>query len=247
MLQVMLSCGAKSWSSGTRWVERCCRQRCVAYACVTSLIAASRSTKGRRVRKLVYYVASTLDGFIAGPDGADPTGPDGFWPIPEDYLQHIVAEYPETLPVPARAALSVTAAGTHFDTVVEGRRTYEIGLQAGITDAYPHLRHLVFSRTLRESPDPAVELVASDPVATVRHLKQEDGKDIWLIGGAELAGVLYSEIDRMIIKLSPLTIGSGIPLFSHTAFDPARWELLEHTVLTSGVAFLTYARRTSPA
>ena len=59
--------------------------------------------------------------------------------------------------------------------------------------------------------------------------------------------MLYSEIDRLIIKLSPLTIGSGIPLFSHTAFDPARWELLEHTVLTSGFAFLTYARATSPA
>jgi dihydrofolate reductase len=198
------------------------------------------------VRKLVYYIACTLDGFIAGPDGADPTGPDGFWPIPEDYLQHIVAEYPETLPAPARAALSVTAAGTHFDTVIEGRRTYEIGLQAGVMNAYPHLRHLVFSRTLRESPDPAVELVASDPVATVRLLKQEDGKDIWLCGGAELAGVLYSEIDRLIIKLNPLTIGSGIPLFSHAAFDPARWQLFEHTVLTSGVAFLTYARRTSP-
>ncbi len=141
----------------------------------------------------------------------------------------------------------MTAPGTHFDTVVAGRRTYDIGLQAGITNAYPHLRHLVFSRTLRESPDPGVELVASDPVTTVRHLKQEDGKDIWLVGGAELAGVLYSEIDRMILKLSPLTISSGIPLFSHTAFDPARWELTEHTVLESGVAFLTYVRRISPA
>lgn len=201
--------------------------------------------KGHRVRKLVYYIASTLDGFIAGPDATDPTGPDGFWPIPEDYLQHIVAEYPETLPAPARKALSVTGDGRHFDTVVAGRRTYEQGLQAGLANAYPHLRYVVFSRTLSESPDPAVELVGRDPVATMRHLKQQDGKDIWLLGGAELAGALYAEIDRLIIKLSPLTIGSGIPLFAHQTFDLARWELLDHTALTSGFVFLRYARSTS--
>ncbi|CAL9484394.1 hypothetical protein SUDANB58_03121 [Streptomyces sp. enrichment culture] len=195
------------------------------------------------MRRLVYYIATTLDGFIAGPDGADPTGPNGFWPIPDDYLRHIVAEYPETLPAPARAALSVTAGGTRFDTVLEGRRTYEIGLAAGITDAYPHLRHLVFSRTLSESPDPAVELVADDPVATVRELKQEDGKDIWLIGGAELADALYSEIDQLILKVGPLTIGAGIPLFSRkAAFEPCRWDLTDHTVLRSGALFLTYTR-----
>ncbi|MFJ3619744.1 dihydrofolate reductase family protein [Streptomyces iakyrus] len=195
------------------------------------------------MRKLVYYIAATLDGFIAGPDGADPTGPDGFWPIPGDYLQYLAAEYPETLPGPARKALSVTAEGTHFDTVLEGRRTYEIGLDAGITDAYPHLRHLVFSTTLTESPDPAVELVASDPVAKVRELKQEDGKDLWLIGGGELAGALYTEIDRLIVKLGPLTIGTGIPLFGRTAeFDPRTWNLTDHVVLESGAAFLTYSR-----
>lgn len=196
------------------------------------------------MRKLVYYIASTLDGFIAGPDGSDPTGPDGFWPVPEDYVQHLITEYPETLPAPARAALSVTADGTHFDTVLEGRRSYEIGLRSGLTDAYPHLRHLVFSRTLSESPDPAVELVADDPVDTVRQLKKQDGKDIWLIGGAELAGALYSEIDGLIVKLSPMTIGTGIPLFSHkAAFDPCGWELTDHTVLKSGAVFLAYARR----
>ena len=158
------------------------------------------------MRRLVHYVATTLDGFIAGPDGGDPTGPDGFWPIPGDYIQHLVAEYPETLPVQARQALSVTAEGTHFDTVLEGRRSYEIGLAAGITDAYPHLRHLVFSRTLTESTAPAVELVADDPVATVRELKRQDGKDIWLLGGAELAGSLYAEIDTLVLKVGPLTI-----------------------------------------
>ncbi|MEE1813229.1 MULTISPECIES: dihydrofolate reductase family protein [Streptomyces] len=198
------------------------------------------------MRRLVHYIATTLDGFIAGPDGADPTGPNGFWPIPEDYVQHLVAEYPETLPVHARQALSVTAGGTHFDTVLEGRRSYEIGLAAGITDAYPHLRHLVFSRTLTESPDSAVELVADDPVATVRGLKQLDGKDIWLLGGAELAGSLYSEIDMLILKVGPLTIGDGIPLFSRkAAFDPRTWTLTDHTALKSGAVFLTYTRVTS--
>jgi dihydrofolate reductase len=195
------------------------------------------------MRKLVYFIASSLDGFIAGPDGADPTGPDGFWPIAPDYVQHLATTYPETLPAGAREALGITAESTHFDTVLEGRRSYEIGLTAGVTDAYPHLRHLVFSRTLTEAPGPAVELVADDPAAKVRELKREDGKDIWLLGGAELAGALYPEIDQLIVKLSPLTIGDGIPLFSRkTAFAPHLWQLTDHTTLESGVLFLTYHR-----
>ncbi|MDO3701738.1 dihydrofolate reductase family protein [Micromonospora sp. C28SCA-DRY-2] len=195
------------------------------------------------MRKLVYYIAVTLDGFIAAPDGADPTGPDGFWPIPDDYLRHLVTEYPETLPGPARQALGVTAAGERFDTVLEGRHSYEIGLKVGVTDAYPHLRHLVFSRTLAQSPNPAVEVVSRDPVATVRELKRHDGRDIWVIGGGALAGALYSEIDRLIVKLAPLTTGAGIPLFGHgAAFAPRTWRLTDHTVLDSGAIFLTYDR-----
>ncbi|MEV4003984.1 dihydrofolate reductase family protein [Actinomadura sp. NPDC049753] len=194
------------------------------------------------MRKLVYYIATTLDGFIAGPDGADPTGPNGFWPLPADYIQHIAAHYPETLPGPARTALSVTAEGTHFDTVLEGRRSYQIGLEAGVTDAFPHLRHLVFSRTLTESPDPAVEL-ATDPVQTVSDLKRQNGKDIWLLGGAELAGALYSQIDQLILKVGALSLGTGIPLFSRSAdFDPRTWQLTDHIVLDSGAMFLTYDR-----
>ncbi|WP_406208541.1 dihydrofolate reductase family protein [Streptomyces decoyicus] len=195
------------------------------------------------MRRLVYCIASTLDGFLAGPDGTDPTGPDGFWPIADDYLKHLAAELPEILPVHARSALGITDEGTRFDTVLEGRRTYEIGLRAGLTDAYPHLRHLVFSRTMEQSPDPAVELVATDPVAKVRELKRTDGKDIWLLGGSALAGALYPEIDQLLLKLSPLTLGTGLPLFSRdTPFDPRTWELTEHTVLQSGAAFLTYDR-----
>jgi dihydrofolate reductase len=125
------------------------------------------------MRALTYFVAVSVDGFIAGPDRADPTG---YWPVSEDYAEHVVAKYPETLTGAARAALGVTAAGTHFDTVISGRRTYEIGLAAGVTNAYPHLRHVVFSRTLGLSPDPAVELIDSDPVEAVRAFKVESAR-----------------------------------------------------------------------
>ncbi|GAA3021316.1 dihydrofolate reductase family protein [Kitasatospora albolonga] len=195
------------------------------------------------MRKLVYFVATTLDGHIAAPAGGDPTGPDGFWPIGQDYVEHLVAEYPETLPGPARAAFGLTAEGARFDTVLEGTHTYRIGLDAGVANAYPHLRHLVFSRSLTEAPDPAVELVATDPVAKVRELKAEEGKDIWLCGGGELAGTLLPEIDRLVLKLSPLSTGSGIPLFGRSAaFEPRSWQLTDQTALKSGVLFLTYDR-----
>ncbi|MGW1409674.1 hypothetical protein [Streptomyces sp. NPDC002403] len=66
-----------------------------------------------------------------------------------------------------------------------------------------------------------MELVADDPVATVRESKQQDCKDIRLIGGAELSGALHAETGALIVKLRPTTIGTGIPLFSdEAAFDP---------------------------
>jgi dihydrofolate reductase len=184
----------------------------------------------------VYFVASTIDGFVAGPDGADPSG---FWPMSQDYLRYLSENYPETLPGPAREALGVTAEGTTFDTVLEGRNSYEIGVKAGVADAFPHLRHLVFSRTLGENEH--VEVVATDPVDTVRAMKAEPGKDIWLIGGATLAGALYGEIDRMVVKLGPLTMGAGIP-FTKAGFGLRLWQLTHHHVLDSGALFLTYDR-----
>jgi dihydrofolate reductase len=135
------------------------------------------------VRKLVYYVAVTLDGFIAGPDGGDPSGAS-YFPLHDDLIEFIVTEYPETLPGAVRRPMGIDAPGTHFDTALEGRATYEVGLDAGVTNAYPHLRHLVFSTTLRESPDPAVELLSADPLETVRALKAEDRLDIWIVGAA---------------------------------------------------------------
>lgn len=196
------------------------------------------------MRSLVYYVASTLDGFIAGPDGGDPSGGE-FLPATPDVVEFIVEHWPETLPGPAREAMGITGEGRAFDTVLEGRASYEVGLAAGVDDAYPHLRHLVFSRTLGVAPAPAVEVVSGDALTRVRELKAEEGRDIWLVGGGTLAHSLLPEIDRLVIKLNPSVIGSGVPLFDGP-FDPTLFTTREVIGLESGVQVLTLDRRVTP-
>ena len=197
-------------------------------------------------RTLTYFVASSIDGFIAGPDASDPSGPGGFWPITDDYVAYLAEEYPETLPVAARTALGITAEGHRFDTVLEGRRSYEVGLEAGVTDAYPHLRHLVFSTTLDSLPDPAVELVREDPAERVRALKREPGKGLWIVGGGTLASALRSEIDELIVKLSPITLGAGVPLWGQgTGFEVGPWTRREVSALPGGTTVLRYTAAAS--
>ncbi|MGH7598228.1 MAG: dihydrofolate reductase family protein, partial [bacterium] len=102
------------------------------------------------------------------------------------------------------------------DIVLMGRRTYEFGFQYGVTNPYPWMRQYVLSRTMKESPDPQVTLVAENIIDFVRELKNETGKDIYLCGGAALAATLLAEglIDVIILKLNPILFGSGLPLFS---------------------------------
>ena len=191
------------------------------------------------MRRLVYYVATTLDGYIAGPDGGDPSGAE-YFPLTPDVIQFIVEQYPETLPGPARAAMGIDDPAKVFDTVLEGRASYEIGLAAGLTDAYPHLRHLVFSTTL-ESQDPSVEIVRSNALDRVRALKAEEGKDLWLVGGGTLAHSLLPEIDRLILKQNRSVIGAGIPLFNGP-FQSHLFRPVDETLLDSGMRVLTYDR-----
>ncbi|CAN7416260.1 dihydrofolate reductase family protein [Knoellia sp. LjRoot47] len=193
------------------------------------------------MRRLVYYVATTLDGFIAGPDGGDPSASD-FFPITPDVIEYIVTHYPETLPGPARDAMGIDGEGTHFDTVIEGRASYDLGLAAGLDDAYPHLRHLVVSTTLAGRDDLPVEVVAGDPIERVRELKAEDGgKDIWLVGGGTLAHALLPEVDRLVLKVNPSVIGAGTPLFAGD-FSHARFEPVEQVDLAGGVRVVTLDR-----
>lgn len=192
------------------------------------------------MRKLVYYVATTLDGFIAGPGGGDPSGAE-FFPITPDLIEFIVANYPETLPGPAREAMGLTGQGVRFDTVIEGRRSYELGLAAGMEDAYPHLRHLVVSGSLAGRDELPVEIVPSDPVARVRELKAEEGLDIWLVGGGTLAHALLPEIDQLVLKINPSVIGSGIALFAGE-FTHAAFTQTDQVDLAGGIRVVTLDR-----
>ena len=186
------------------------------------------------MRKLTYFVACTVDGFIAREDGSF-----DFFPMTGEHLPYIAAEYPETISVNLRAALGVRAANTHFDTVLMGRHTYEVGLPHGLASPYAHLRQFVVSATMTASPSPDVRLVTADPGDLVRELKQEDGLDIWLCGGARLAGALLDEIDELIVKVNPVVLGAGIGLFADVR-RPMRLALTDHRTFAGGVAIHRY-------
>jgi dihydrofolate reductase len=183
------------------------------------------------MRKLVYYVASTIDGFIAGPNGEI-----DFYPFEPDLQEFVRTRYPETLPTHLREPLGIPASSPNraFDTLVMGRATLEPALKLGITNPYAHLTEYVFSHTVDGAQ-------TGDPVEFVRQLKKQDGLDIWLCGGGDLAGQLLDEVDELVIKLSPVIAGDGIPLVRR-GFDPTRFTLVSTTPLESGVVVLTYTR-----
>ena len=186
------------------------------------------------MRKLTYFIAVTADGYIARDDGSL----DCF-PMTGEHLPYIAKEYPETIPGHLRAALGVQGDNRHFDSVLMGRRTYEVGSAIGFTSPYPHLRQYVVSISMRASLDPEVHLVSHDPVDLVRTLKQEDGLGIWLCGGARLAGALYGEIDELILKINPIVLGMGIPLFLG-ASGPTTLALTDQRTFDGGVAIHRY-------
>ena len=194
------------------------------------------------MRTLTYYVASSVDGFIAHEDGSW-----GGFLTEGEHLVDLFAAFPETipdhlrdvLPDPLRQALGPRGLTKRFDTVLMGRATYEAGLNLGVTSPYPILKQYVFSRTMTESPDAQVALVSEDAVAVVRALKQEAGQGIWLCGGGRLAATLFSEIDELIIKLNPVLLGAGIPLFAG-AVEQTALELTDRTVYDNGFVLLHY-------
>lgn len=188
------------------------------------------------MRKLTYFVGTTIDGFIA--DAADSI--DAFFPLPDGLAEFLVAEYSETLPTHVHEPLGVTRVGERFDSVVMGQGTYEPGVAQGVTSPYTHLNQYVVSSSMT-SPDPAVTVIDGDPLEAVRALKNEPGGGIWLAGGGRLAATLVSEIDELILKVYPFVLGCGTGVFNG-AVDPARFTLAEVRPIGDGATVNTYTR-----
>ena len=170
------------------------------------------------MRKLVYLVATSLDGMMARADGSF----DCF-PTKGDHI----ADYLKAL--------------ESFDAVLMGRKTYEVGLKVGVTNPYPRMKSYVFSRSLKKSPDAAVQLVSTSAAEFVHALKSEAGRDIYLCGGGVLAASLWAArlIDEVVLKVNPLLIGAGLPLFAEVD-RPVLLELISSKIYNSGVVLLSY-------
>jgi dihydrofolate reductase len=188
------------------------------------------------MQELTYCIACSLDHFIAHHDDSH----DGFC-FDRDYLADLAARFPDTFPAHLRSMFGIDAANQWFDTVLMGRKTYDVGFKAGVTNPYPHLQQYLFSTSLKVSPDENVALVSEDAAQFVQQLKQEAGKGIWLCGGATLASTLFSVglIDRLIIKVNPFLMGKGIPLFAGVISQTAL-TLTDHEIYDNGVVILHY-------
>ncbi|GAA0308525.1 dihydrofolate reductase family protein [Streptomyces polychromogenes] len=190
------------------------------------------------MRKLTYFVATTVDGFIGAPDG----DADFMYAyVDQEFLGHLIAEYPETIAAAGRAHLGLAdVAPKRFDAVIMGRGTYEPGLKAGMTSPYGHFREqYVVSRSLTEAPAGDVRLISGDIAAHVRELKARDGLGIWLCGGADLAAQLADEIDEYVVKTYPVVAGTGMPM-SRTGFGVRELELTGCTAFGGGQVVTSY-------
>src|SRR5699024_10660865 len=109
------------------------------------------------MRELVYYVAVSLDGYIAGPDGQF----DAF-AIEGDHMEVITREYADTIPSHLTSQLGVAPTGRRFAAVVMGAATHAVGLP-DIPSPYQHLEQVVFTHRIRE-PEKNLRFTDEDPI-----------------------------------------------------------------------------------
>ncbi len=125
-----------------------------------------------------------------------------------------------------------------------GRRTYEFGYQFGLEPgqpAYPHMQHHIFSDSLAfESKADSVHIESRD-VERVQEIREQANTDVYLCGGGEFAGWLLKHglIDQLKIKLNPIILGDGIPLFGSSG-TKANWKLTDQESYEQGLLILTY-------
>ena len=173
------------------------------------------------MKKIVYYVAVSIDGFIAGAND----DVSGFFHEGEG-----VEKYKRDL--------------ENFDTVIMGRRTYEFGYQYGLKPgqpAYPHMKHYIFSDSLTFADTAESVHVVKMNVGFVEGLKKEEGSDIYLCGGGQFSGWLLDHklIDVVKIKLNPLILGTGVKLFRESR-NMYKLNLTDLETFNEGMKILSY-------
>ncbi|HET6722322.1 MAG TPA: dihydrofolate reductase family protein [Chitinophagaceae bacterium] len=173
------------------------------------------------MRNIVYYVAVSLDGFIAGPED-DISGFVTGGPAVDQYLNDLKA----------------------FDTAIMGRKTYEFGYKFGLKPggpAYPHMKHYIFSNSLQLDKRAATIVIHPIDINIIKKLKAENSSDIYLCGGGEFAGWLLDNemIDFLKIKLNPLILGSGIKLFGSSK-KKISTELVDIKSYNQGLQIINY-------
>ena len=143
------------------------------------------------MRRIRYSVATSLDGFIAGPNG------EADWILMD----------PE---------IDFGALFGQFDTMLIGRGTFEAMNKQGGGGGMPGMKAYVFSRTLKPKDHPKLTIVGDDAQATLAALKEAPGKDIWLFGGGGLFRSLLDMkmVDTVEVAVIPVLLGAGVPLLS---------------------------------
>jgi len=170
------------------------------------------------MRKVVFGGANSLDNYLARADHSVD------WLMWGDEAAAVMADF-----------------WTTIDTVLMGRKTYEVAARMGLAGGYPGVRSYVFSRTLRSDPAANITVINDDAPGFVRHLRMQEGKDICVMGGGILARSLLEEglIDEIGFNIHPVLLGSGIPLF-HPMSRQIDLELKECRAFRNGCVYVMY-------
>jgi dihydrofolate reductase len=175
----------------------------------------------KRRRKVIVEIAASADGFIARPDG------DVSWL----HSPRLKGQY------------GMAAFIKSIDTILWGRRTYTKGVEFGMKAGGfgPKLKNYVFSRQGQGPLLEGFELVKEPIKPFAQRLRAQPGKDIWMMGGAEIIAAFLDEeeIDEFSIHLIPIFIGEGIPLIKpqHRSLP---LKLLSTKNFSDGVVHLRY-------
>ncbi|HEY0460305.1 MAG TPA: dihydrofolate reductase family protein [Pyrinomonadaceae bacterium] len=171
------------------------------------------------MRKVTFGVANSLDNFIARPDGAVD------WLLWSDEAASVMKDFWQKI-----------------DTILMGRKTYEVGLKLskGKKNPYSNIKTYVFSRTLKRA-EGAAEIISANAAQFVRGLKAADGKEICVMGGGDFARTLFEAglIDEIGFNIHPVLLGRGIPLFleMNRQID---LELIESRKFKNGCVLVSY-------